>query len=199
MADRDRGREASRGDGRGPATGGAETGGPFAQRLRVAHLRAKGDTVVEVAPDADARARIATALGLLDLPECRLDGSIAPHGADAWRLDGRLTARVVQPCVVTLDPVETALSEEIRRIWSPHATAPTEEEAEMPDDEVEPLGAFVDVGAVMVEALSLALPTHPRAPGAELTPMPRGAEEAAEDDSQRRPFAGLADLLKREQ
>ena len=84
MADRDRGREASRGDGRGPATGGAETGGPFAQRLRVAHLRAKGDTVVEVAPDADARARIATALKAELL---RYHAALAETGADGTQAD----------------------------------------------------------------------------------------------------------------
>ena len=124
----------------GQGTGGG-SGGPFAERLRVAHLRTKGETPVNVAPDADARARIASALGLLGLPECRLDGAISPHGSDAWRLDARLTAKVVQACVITLDPVDTTITEDIRRIWSPHAAAPTEEEAEMPDDEVEPLGA----------------------------------------------------------
>ena len=183
----------------GQGTGGG-SGGPFAQRLRVAHLRAKGETPVKVDPDAEARARIAAALGLLGLTECRLDGAIAPHGNDAWRLDGRLTAKVVQACVVTLDPVKTTISEAIRRIWSPHVTMPDDDEVEMPDDEVEPLGAFIDVGAVMVEALALALPAHPRAPGAE---MPDAVDDPNDDDTgdedRRKPFAGLADLLKKEQ
>lgn len=166
-----------------------DAGLPYSHRLRVAHLSARQPTAVELEPDADERQRIAAALDLTDLPAARLDARIAPASNGAWELTGRLTARVVQPCVVTLAPVETALDEPVRRLYSPHAAEPSEAEAEMPDDETEPLAQTIDAGAVLVEALSLALPLYPRSPGAALDPAPE------DEPDTRRPFAGLGALL----
>ena len=83
---------------------------------------AVGDRILSL--DADRRARIAAALGLSRLPAARLEATIAATGQEAWTLTGRLTARVVQPCVVTLAPVETPIAEDVRRVYSPHAAAP---------------------------------------------------------------------------
>lgn len=168
----------------------------FSHRLRVAHLNPRAPNDFALEPEAGARAEIAADLGLLDLPALRFVGRIEARGNDAWALTGDLSARVVQPCVVTLDPVETAVTDEVRRIFSPHVTAPVEEEVEMPDDEMEPLGAFIDAGAVMVEALALALPLYPRAEGAEL---PDAGDPLPDDDDRKRPFAGLDALLSKRQ
>ena len=164
-----------------------------AHRLRVAHLNPNADNPFDLAPDADQRAALARELDLLDLPALRMTGAIRAEGKDDWRLTAHLAARVVQPCVVTLAPVETAIEDEVRILYSPHAPAPDEDEAEMPDDETEPLGATIDLAAVMAEALSLALPLYPRAPDATFD-----EGEAAPDPDRQQPFAGLADLLKRD-
>ncbi|QJD17834.1 YceD family protein [Paracoccus sanguinis] len=176
------------------------TAAPFSQPLRVTQLNPRRPNPVTVAPDEAARARIAAALGLSRLPAARLEATIAATGQEAWTLTGRLTAQVVQPCVVTLAPVETAIDEPVRRVWSPYADSggdlPEGAEIEMPDDEVEPLGSVVDPGAVLVEALALALPLYPRAPGAALDAAGEAGADA-DDDPGRRPFAGLAALLGR--
>lgn len=172
---------------------------PFAHRLRVAHLNARAGNPVALAPDAAARTAIADDLGLLDLPALSFDGTITAQGADSWALEGQLRARITQACVVTLAPVETKIDDTVRRIFTPHLTPPEDEEIEMPDDALEPLGAFIDAGAVMVEALALALPLYPRAPDAAL-PASVAAETdtgTGTDGETRKPFAGLADLLKR--
>lgn len=168
------------------------TESPLSHRLRVAHLNPRSPTPVSLSADAAARAALAADLGLIDLPEFRFAGQIAPVGGAAWELTGRLRARVVQPCVVTLDPVTTRIDEQVRRVFSPHATAPEEDEAEMPDDEIEPLGAFIDAGEVAIEALALALPLYPRNEGAAL----EGEEPAKPEADTRRPFAGLDKMLK---
>ncbi len=80
----------------------------------------------------------------------------------------------------------------MKKVFSPHATMPEAEETEMPDDEIEPLGQFIDPGEVAVEALALALPLYPRAAGAELV---GDADAEPEPDETRRPFAGLDKLL----
>ena len=161
-------------------------------RLRVSQLNRRSGAAVDVAPDAAARAALADSLGLLDLPAARLVGRLTPEGGEGWRLAARLEADVVQPCVVTLAPVAAHLEEEVTRVFSPHVTAPDAGgETEMGDDEVEPLGQTIDLTAVLAEALSLALPLYPRAPGAALD-----AAEPAPAEDRRRPFAALGDMLK---
>ena len=123
-------------------------------------------------------------------------GRLWPEGDD-WRLEAELGATVVQPCVVTLAPVTTRIDRPVTRRYLAHMPAPGPGETEMPEDETaEPLPGAVDLDAVMIEALALALPDYPRAAGAELgeavytepgkTPL---TDEAA------RPFAGLRDKL----
>ncbi|RMC36562.1 YceD family protein [Paracoccus alkanivorans] len=164
------------------------------QRLRVAHLNPRAPTPFTLRPDEKTRAAIAEELGLQGLPELELRGELRAEGGDAWLLQGRLTARVVQSCVITLKPVKTDLAEEIHRHYSPHIRPPEGEEIEMPDETLEPLGQFIDLTAVMIEELTLALPQYPRAEDAEL---PGIAEEETEADT-RKPFAGLDKLLKGE-
>lgn len=161
-------------------------------RYRVAQLNPRQPTAFAFAPDAEARAAIAQELGLLALPALRFQGEIRPAPSDAWEVSGRMQAKISQPCVVTLAPVKSSLDEEVRRVFSPHADTPSAEETEMGDEDLEPLGAFIDVEAIMIEALTLALPLYPRAEGAELE---AGAPSEPEEEG-RKPFAGLADLLK---
>jgi len=172
---------------------------PYVHRLRADRLSTRRPTEVDLAPDAAARERIAGFLDLLDLPRVHLAGHLGPAPGEAWAFEGRLTAQVVQPCGVTLQPVATDIDEAVRRVWSPHAdpSADLGTETEMGDDEVEPLGAEIDLGATLVEALALALPAFPRAPGATLEGTQDGDTGNAED--RRRPFTGLADLLKPEE
>lgn len=164
---------------------------PPQSRFRVAHLNPRQPTPFTLAPDAGARQALADELGLTALPKLRFQGQIQAVAQDGWQVSGQLSARVVQPCVVTLAPVTTDLAEPVDRVFSPHVTAPEGDETEMPDDTLEPLGQFIDLAAIMAEALSLALPLYPRASGAALEP---GATD--DDEPARKPFAGLADLLK---
>lgn len=160
-------------------------------RYRVAQLNPRQPTAFVLAPDAEARAAIASELALSSLPALRFTGDIRPAAHDAWEVTGLLTAKVVQPCVVTLAPVKTAVTEKLRRVFSPHAGTPEGDEVEMRDEELEPLGQFIDLQSIMIEALSLALPLYPRAEGAELD-----SPQDDQDEETRKPFAGLADLLK---
>ena len=148
--------------------------------------------------DGAARARIAAALGLEALPLLRLTGRLEPEGRRDWRLSARLEAVAVQPCVVTLEPVETAVDEAVERLYVAGLVEPEEAEVEMPDETREPLPAALDLSDVAREALALALPPFPRAPDADL-----GAAVFAEPgvepmtDEAARPFAGLASLKDR--
>jgi uncharacterized metal-binding protein YceD (DUF177 family) len=149
-------------------------------------------------PGEAERSRMAVALGLEALPSLRLFGRLEPEGREDWRLDARLEAVAVQACVVTLEPVETAVAEPVERLYVAGLAEPEEAEVEMPDETREPLPAALDLRALAEEALALALPPFPRAPGAELGEAVFAAPGVEPlTDEAARPFAGLAGLRKR--
>ncbi|MCR9151701.1 MAG: DUF177 domain-containing protein [Rhodobacteraceae bacterium] len=166
--------------------------------LRPADLPARKPTRFDLAPGPDDLAALADELGLIALRKLRFRGELRPDGRRDWRLEATLGATVVQPCVVTLEPVTTRIDEAVTRRYLAGMEMPVGEETEMPeDDSAEPLPEVVDIGAVMAEALALALPLYPRAAAAE-APMRAAPPGAAPlTDEALRPFAGLDRLLDR--
>ena len=168
--------------------------------LRVAELPQNAPTLFELTPDAEARAALAEDLGLSALRKLRFAGRITAQGKRDWLLEGELGATVVQPCVVTLEPVTTRIDTPVRRLFLaelPEDAAPEDAaEVELPEDEnIEALGSWIDPGAVMAEALALALPLYPRAEGADLgEAVFTEPGKAPMRDEDTRPFAGLAGL-----
>ncbi len=155
-------------------------------------------TRFEVAPEADERAGIAAELGVPTVKKLRFEGWLRPEGRQDWRLEGQLGATVVQESVVSLEPVTTRIDEKVERRYLADLGEPEAGEAEMPDDDtVEELPASLDLVEVMLEALALALPAYPRAPGEELGEIvvtEPGAEPLTEERA--KPFASLKDTLK---
>ena len=153
----------------------------------------------ELAPDAPARAALAERLGLSSLRKLRFSGRLLPEGRRDWRLEAELGATAVQPCVVTLAPVTTRIDEPVvRRYLAELPELPPGDEVEMPDEEVEPLPAALDLGVVMAEALALALPAWPRAEGVEIGEAVFAAPGTSPmRDEDARPFAELKGMLKR--
>ena len=164
--------------------------------LRVADLAPDGPTPFDLRPDAESRRALAARLGLSGLRKLRFRGRIEPSGARDWVLRGHLGATVVQPCVITLEPVTTRIETEVTRTYLAAMPEPEGDEVEMPeDDSAEPLGSHIDPAAVMAEALALALPLYPRRAGARLGEAVFTAPGIAPlTDAQMRPFAGLAAL-----
>lgn len=171
----------------------------WSQPLRLAELPQKR-RAFSLTPDVETRNAIAKELGLLGLRKVRFSGEITPFGTSDWKLNARLGATVVQACVLTLAPVTNRIDEKIYRQYFAELEAPPRDgEHEMPDDEtLELLGEGIDPGLVMVEALALALPSYPRAPGAELTDAEfSGPGIKPMTDADARPFAGLKGLREK--
>ena len=165
--------------------------------IRLADLPAGAERPFELRPDAKARAALAEALGIDAIRKLSFAGRLIPEGRRDWRLEARLGATVVQPCVVTLAPVSTRIDEEVtRRYLAEIPELPAAAEVEMPQDETaDPLPDMLDPGAVMAEALALALPAYPRAPDADLgEAVFTEPGKAPMTDRDARPFAGLAAL-----
>ncbi len=171
---------------------------PSATSLRVAGLSQAAPTPFSLRPNAPELRTISKALGLDGLRKLSFQGTIQPLGKSDWQLTGTLGATVVQPCVVTLEPVVTRIDTNVVRTFQRdfEEIDASEAEIEIPeDDTAEPLGAWIDPAAVMIEALALELPEYPRKADAAIEPV-RVTEpgKTAMTDEDARPFAGLAAL-----
>ena len=105
---------------------------------------------------------------------------------DCWDIRGRLTADVVQSCVVTSKPlpesVDFTLEERYVRLVDDIRSV------EVDLDGVEPLkNGFIDLGEMVIQSLALAVTAWPRATDAAEYTEP----EPVKSDH---PFAGLASI-----
>ncbi|WP_050528337.1 YceD family protein [Pseudorhodobacter aquimaris] len=169
---------------------------PFSEELRVAGLSNRKPNRFDLAPDAAMRAQIAQYLGINAIAKLRLTGEIRPKGRHDFTLHAMLEASAEQACSITLAPVVTEIKEEVLRVFLADWKETEGEEMQMPeDDSMEALGEVIDLGHVTVEALSLALPAFPRAPGAVLEDAQFAAPGTTPlRDGDLKPFAGLAGL-----
>ena len=174
---------------------------PLRYPVRVATLgrEPEAENGVRLAPDAEARARIARFLGIGSVERMALTGRFSPL-PDGWEFRGQLTATVEQPCVVTLEPVRETIDTPVRRRFLSGYAPPEEAERSLDEDDLdppEPLEDEIDLGHVAVETLALSLDPYPRAEGAEIDPRHAGDPAAGADAPDERPFAGLAELRAR--
>jgi len=152
----------------------------------------------DLAPAADEREEIGRFLGVRALRSLRLKGRLTPEDADGWRAEGRLTASVVQDCVVTLAPVARRVDETVLRAYVPSDRLVEANGIDIDADEEDEPSGFdreIDLADLMIETLALALDPYPRADGAEMARSlfaPPGA--APLDDDALKPFAGLEAL-----
>lgn len=170
---------------------------PISLPFRVAALPSRKPQRFDLHPDKPPLALLAALLDISAVRRLTFTGEIRTNGRTDFILDGVLRAQVEQPCGITLVPVQTEIYENVIRRYVADMPLPDADEVEMPADESsEPLPDVIDVGAVLIEALALALPLYPRAPGAEMNGEvvlgPPGVKPLKSDDM--RPFAGLASL-----
>lgn len=176
----------------------SKTPPPYSSPIPRAKLSARKPTRFDLTPGAEERRQIADLLDLIDLPDVRLKGEIRPVGHADYALEADLVAEVVQACVVSLAPVPSRITETVQRRFVADWKEPEDEESEIPeDDAVEPLGDAIDLGQILTEAIALALPLYPRAPGVNFDgeiAAPPDSEPL--DDEKIKPFSNLAKLLK---
>ena len=143
--------------------------------------------------DEATRARIAKVLGLDALQSLQAELKAAAW-LDGVEVDGTWSARITQTCGVTLEPFDSDLSGHIHVRALPEGSAALggadEHELDLDPDADDPPDALasdrVELGAYVVEDLSLAVDPFPRKPGAEF--------EQPEQKGEPSPFAVLAKL-----
>jgi uncharacterized metal-binding protein YceD (DUF177 family) len=175
---------------------------PETPRIRDASIRLDSmpptgrDLQLSVAEEE--RKEIAGVLGITEIQH--LDVTLhAVKFRGGMRVTGRLTAAIVQPSVVTLEPVRQEIDEPIDRVFlpggeKPHAATANAEifvdlEGEDIPDHFE--GPEADLSGLIIETLALAIDPYPRAEGESLDTL--GLPRPDEDES---PFASLKSLKK---
>ena len=168
-------------------------------RFRTGGLSPRKPTAFDHHAGAEELKALAADLGLLSLRGLRLTGEIAPNGPDEIVLTAQLVADADQACVVTLIPVRARINDPVRRRFVADLSGPAGDEVEIPeDDTLEPMPEVIDLAEVAAEALALALPLYPRAPGAELGTLVAAPDGVAPlSDADLKPFAGLAALARK--
>ena len=173
---------------------------PLKHVFDVATLSRARETRFDLHPDFDERQSIADFMGIEALDQMRFKGHIQPRRKTEWRLEARLTAAVQQACVVTLAPVPARIDQTIvlELLPLPAGTEPIEVEVGPEEDDDDGPDYFedrIDVGAIALEQLALALDPYPRAPDAELDAAQfAGPGVAPLTDTDLKPFAKLASL-----
>lgn len=154
---------------------------------------------------AAEREALRDAYGILDVGALTIALEFRPWRKTGYRVTGTLDARTTQSCVVTLEPVEQVIHEDIDMTYLPQADAErlarrTEEEGEIVVDveSRDPPEGFsgpeLDIGALAAEVLALAIDDYPRKPGVTFEGGDGAApDEDAGEDEKRSPFAALAD------
>lgn len=171
---------------------------PFSHAVRARDIGPDGRKEHLVA-DAEERAALTEAFGIPEVKSVSADLYIRPARGNAFQIRGALEADVVQTCVVTLDPVEVHVREELDVTLVPAEEAGDGGEMVL----VDPLDedgfeifhrGRIELGAIVAEHLALALDPYPRAPGVAFEPH---IEDEASDRVS--PFAALQRLKDRRQ
>lgn len=155
-----------------------------------------------VASDGE-RAALVRRFGFLELPAFSARATVDRRPGGQIVVEGRLRGRVVQACILTLDPVSQDLDETFRIVFKQDLAEERDPESgealiSAQANAPEPLtGNMLDVGEIVAEQLSLAADPYPRRPGVKLEdvlPKPRHGGRTSRGEQRRHPFAGLAAL-----
>ena len=173
---------------------------PFSYRIRVGHV---SHNPIEVRVEADERERLGLARlwDILGVSTLSAELKVRRWKKDGVKVTGTVHAEVTQACVVTLDPVEEVIDEEVEEIFVPEGSAlarvPANDAGELvldPDGPDLPelfVGDEIDVGAFVAEMVAMALDPYPRKPGIQFSGH---TESDSADDRKPSPFAVLKGL-----
>lgn len=162
--------------------------------VRIDKLPSAGRSV-SVTADEPTRLAIAAAMKVTTVEHFEAELTVVPLRG-GLRAQGSLRARIVQPSVVTFEPVAQDIAETIDRVFLPAAHvenhAPGAEVfVDLEDDDFPDHidGPEVDLSALLLETLALAIDPYPRVAGENLDDL-----DVGQDGGVGGPFAALARL-----
>ncbi len=164
-----------------------------------------GGTALEITASDSERRALANRFGFLGLPAFLARVTVDRRPGGQVVVEGRLRGKIVQACILSLDPVAQDLNETFRVVFARDLVDDKDPESgdtviSAQADAPEPLqGNLLDVGEIVAEQLSLAADPYPRKSGVTLDdvmpkPAVRRGGRPPPKDQKRHPFAGLAAL-----
>lgn len=176
---------------------------PWRAPVTVAHIPDTG-LHRELEASAAERQAMADLAGVREILSAQASFDVVPKSGGRVQVTGHVRARVGQTCVVTLDPMESEIDEEVDLIFAPEAEVRRladlieegqdgEEPPEVADPPEAIVNGIIDLGRIVTDALFLAIDPYPRKPGvvfeAEVTAL----------DPEDHPFAALKALQDNKQ
>jgi hypothetical protein len=135
----------------------------------------------EIEAGPAVRAAMAEIAGLREISSARASFDVSLRSGGRVHVAGSVKARIGQICVVTLDPVENEIDEEIDLIFAPeeqisHATDDLVENSEggegkLPEPPEPIVNGVIDLGRLASDVLYLTIDPYPRKPGAVFEPQ----------------------------
>lgn len=150
---------------------------PVSFEVSITRLPQKGMPVVFEA-DAPQREALADVHGLLSVERFRAELLVTSWRRNGVKVRGKVHADITQQCVVTLEPIEATVDEDVDSIFLPADSklgrlgfgdgGEILVDADGPDAPEVFSGDTIDVGALAAEFFGLGVDPYPRKPGASL-------------------------------
>lgn len=161
---------------------------------------------VRIAATAEQRAALAAWVEVDAVESFEAIVTLVKRSPTRFSYDAKLTADVVQACVVTLEPVHSHIETTVTRAlhlnvvrrggrhersdsdYLPPALTAKPDGDDLPEEITNP---HYDLAAPLLEEFSLSIDPYPRAPGVEFRSAPESGPESGKPES---PFAVLGKL-----
>lgn len=159
----------------------------FSRMVNVADIPSTGQGFAAKA-SLDECAAICTRFDLSAVKCFEISGIIKPHGKQRYQLEAKLVAEIVQTCVITLDPIETAIEQAFKLALTSQEASLQENTEEVdlfdPNEEDPPLlfnEDKIDYGECAVQYFSDCLEIYPRKSDASFERIAKPSEENHEE------------------
>ena len=158
----------------------------------------RGGREERIAATTGECAALARRFGISAIVSLEATLRLVPEDDGAIRVTGRLCAKVVQDCVVTLEPVAQVVDSPLDLRFRPMGQ-PLSDDPDAPDEIAMERGT-IELGEAVAEQLSLALDPYPRLPEAALPAAGTVKDAPADLPARARPapFAGLGTLRNKD-
>jgi hypothetical protein len=169
---------------------------PWSSRATVTQIPETG-LHRDIEADGSVRTALAKIAGLRDIAFARASFDLTRGRDDSVHVQGRVSARIGQTCVVSLDPIENDIVEEIDLIFVPEGrvrefAVPDNDDngfsGEIPNPPEPIVDGIIDLGRLATDVLFLGIDPYPRKPDAVFV------APASAMDPEDHPFAALKNL-----
>ena len=166
-------------------------------------------TKLNIEASEEERADLARRFDVVSIEKATATLEISNAGGHVIHVQGKFNCDITQNCVVTLDPVETKLSEPVegwfadkdtavsfanakkeREVAKTHAEVEILDESEDPEPVVE---GRIDLGELVAQHMSLAIPAYPHKEGVEYEVNDENLTLDEKSPLRKNPFEALKD------